>query len=570
MADTWTFDAGTNSFALALDGSGSGVESRSQTFSGLTADTLYTWYMAFTTESEDVEPFLEVDGGERDTGTGTSGTLRVRGTTNGSGEITLRFGVGDAGAAPLNGAFDALSYANQAAAEAAGWTVTDTAPNGTITFAESPIAPGGGYTTGIRYALSGPGVGIGNQMQMAKTFSLTGSALYRIRLWVDPNGNHFEELDIGIANSTHTSVRNVDAGGGEAAGERVSGTITTQPDGDVLVTITKGTGFGVAHADTYDFAGMTLEQVGGAVATDVTWGAITYCSGTGLPDDPGTGLGGDPDTPGDDPIPDPPPGGYPPPPVGGDRPFGIHDIPAAGFGFWNSTVKQVTSSNVVNILNAGGTGSAKLILSFGGIHEWLDAAGKFQFTRWKAVIDACYDNTAIRAAINAKVTDGTFWAHRLLDEPNRADRYGGVIPIAVVEQMAVYSKSLFPGLRTLLRCSPIVPWFTRHITACDAVWAEYLLARGDVTTYRNATVAAAEGFGHQIILGIHYKDFDRPWTNRLITPSELRHYGGILASSTSDAVIGMNGWRYDGTMYNQPGFPDALKYVRDLFASLDP
>jgi hypothetical protein len=50
--------------------------------------------------------------------------------------------------------------------------------------------------------------------------------------------------------------------------------------------------------------------------------------------------------------------------------------------------------------------------------------------------------------------------------------------------------------------------------------------------------------------------------------AQLRHYGGILASTSQ--TVAMGGWKYEDGLFRQAGFPDALRYVRDLYASFDP
>jgi hypothetical protein len=118
MADVWTYAAGV--WTLAMDGSGSGQESRHKVVTGLT-DTLYTFYSTVNADSLAPGAFIEVDGGDRTTVSATGSHLQfVRGTPSG-GSITLRRGVADAGDAPASSGSDGLEYANVGALNAAGW-----------------------------------------------------------------------------------------------------------------------------------------------------------------------------------------------------------------------------------------------------------------------------------------------------------------------------------------------------------------------------------------------------------------------------------------------------------------
>ena len=580
MADVWTFDAGTDTFTLTLDGSGTGVVSRSKTFGsgdGLAASTLYTWLLAYTTDTADVEPFLEVDGGDRDTGTSTTGTLRVSGTTDGSANITLRFGVAEAGAAPSSSTSDAMAYADQAAAEAGGWTITNTTSNGTISY-DNP-GPVGAFTHCIGMARNGPGSG-GGFMTFLKEFSLTPSAQYNGSLWVDPDGTGFEELAMRIENSDNTSARTLHAGGTKPTGQFfTAGNMTTKPDGIVRVRIQLTTGFGSPHSDKYLWAGFQLTQVGGAVTTDVSFtGGITFCEGTG-PGDGGTGLGGDPDTPGDDPIPGPPPDGYPPPLIGGARPMVTWDIPAGGAFYWNGSLQHFGAGNTANLINAAGSNDAFLLFIAGSRPDWLDGSGRFSFTLWRAAFDEVLDNPSARNALEDGITSGTVPFHYIIDEPYyNSPRYGGAIPLRTVEMMCQYSKGLgapFNTWPTVVGAAPYDHrfWLTRAISGCNYYFHDYTLNLGDINTWLANNFARATSLNAGFVPGIHYYGFDRPRdlpgdTERVITPSEFRHYGGIIAARSDTPFF--PGWKYHRRVVSQPGWLDAQHYVRDLYASNDP
>ena len=92
--------------------------------------------------------------------------------------------------------------------------------------------------------------------------------------------------------------------------------------------------------------------------------------------------------------------------------------------------------------------------------------------------------------------------------------------------------------------------------------------RGPIAAYKASRLESAQDLGADLIFGLHYYDFGGVQSDRPITPGELRQYGGILADT--NVTIAMGGWKYTTQMWNQPGFPEALRYVRDLFASRDP
>jgi hypothetical protein len=136
--------------------------------------------------------------------------------------------------------------------------------------------------------------------------------------------------------------------------------------------------------------------------------------------------------------------------------------------------------------------------------------------------------------------------------------------------MCVYSKSLWPTWPTLLRVAPTFSWITRKIQGCDWLWAEYLTKRGDCATYRDTNIARAQELGYAgCIMGLHWAQFTGVG-GRDITPSEIIHYGKILAAGTPSMVPAFGGWQWQADWYKVAGAAEAVHQVRDYFASLDP
>jgi hypothetical protein len=131
---------------------------------------------------------------------------------------------------------------------------------------------------------------------------------------------------------------------------------------------------------------------------------------------------------------------------------------------------------------------------FGETADWL-SGGVFNFDRWRAIVDSVANHATLGPLLDTAIADGWAWAHHVIDEPYHLTRYGGPIPLATVERMCVYSKSIWPTWRTLVRVAPTYPWVTRHIVGCDTLWAEYLTRRGDCLTYRDDNIARAAAWG---------------------------------------------------------------------------
>jgi hypothetical protein len=302
--------------------------------------------------------------------------------------------------------------------------------------------------------------------------------------------------------------------------------------------------------------------VGGGTST-VLFEDLGSCLGTGKPQDP--------DDPGDiiDPIPGEPPGGYPPPPVGGARPFTAYGIPTGGMAYWNGSVKKLKAAFAVNQLNETTSNEVYNFFVFGETSDWL-TGGVFSFDKWKAVVDAIHNDSTINGLLETAIADGWAFGHHVIDEPYHPTRYGGPISIATVERMCLYSKSLWPTWPTLVRVAPTFSWITRKIGGCDWLWAEYLTRRGDCATYRDTNIERASDLGYAgCIMGLHYSQFTGTG-GRDITPSEIIHYGKIMAAGDPTMVPAFGGWQYRQEWYRVAGAAEAVHEVRDYFASLDP
>lgn len=563
MAHSWS-TAGSL-VTLTLDGTETGQVSRSRTFTGLTPSVLHTFYMLVNPSVAAVEAFIEVDGGDRTTATVTgSQSLRVRGTTNGSGEITLRFGAAEVGAVPGTLLLDDdLNYATIADYVTAGWT-TVTTGGGSLSVESDPA-----LTDGQAHVLKAS-VHNSGTAYITKTFTVTPSVALNLKGWSR------NDVDRGWDTSTR-----IDFSPGPTASNRFATwdqeDLNTTPSGtSIAVKVGRMGGFfGIGGTYYGLFSRITLDDGSAPGGGTVTFNTLTYCEGSGTGDG-GTGLGGDPDTPGEEPIPDPPPDGYPPPVTGGARLFGTWDIPVDGLGFWNGGPKHCTPTNTDNLVNDAGTADCFFAFIAGARSDWM-SGGRFSFDRWRIYFDSILDNPTARNALEDGITSGVIPFHYVLDEPDvDSPRYGGAVPFTTVERMCMYSKSLgapFDTWPTCIGVSPDRSWMVRHMVGLDWMFRDYSLNRGDITTWISANQTRATALGHVFAPGIHYLGFDRPKdlpgdTERVITPSEFRHYGGIVARLQGTPFFW--GWKWIARVTSQPGWWDAHHYVRDLFASNDP
>jgi hypothetical protein len=249
----------------------------------------------------------------------------------------------------------------------------------------------------------------------------------------------------------------------------------------------------------------------------------------------------------------------------GGIPFGLYNIPTSKMGsdfngkmtnarIWlpTSTIPNLgMAAELAAIKSRGG----KVILNMAGSHvHVLDANGRFSLTKWKQRIDAFKP-----LRFGSYITDGTIIAHHVIDEPNDASNWGGVpIPPATVEEMARYSKQLWPNMPTVARVesSYLAKW-TGTYRYLDAAWAQWVARKGDPGEFITRNVADAKRKGLALITGLNVLkgDFREP-----LSPSLIRSAGtALLRSSYPCAFLS---WQYDAEYLATPGVRDALRYLR--------
>ncbi len=204
------------------------------------------------------------------------------------------------------------------------------------------------------------------------------------------------------------------------------------------------------------------------------------------------GSGSEPPPP-EEPPPPPPdtttPDDPPPPPstVAGALPFGLELAPTAEYTTrWTGSVYKATPSQLVDQLTEAAGSQMKLIVMMAVTSQVKNADGTFSLTKWKAEVDQYRS-----LSLGSRISDKTLYLHYLVDQPQCSSCWGGkAIPWSTVEDMAKYSKSIWPSLATTARVAPTdLAKATFQWTYLDAGWAQYNTKKGDIGKYLSAKVA---------------------------------------------------------------------------------
>ena len=107
--------------------------------------------------------------------------------------------------------------------------------------------------------------------------------------------------------------------------------------------------------------------------------------------------------------------------------------------------------------------------------QWVNANGTFSLDKWKARL---LPYRSIN--FSSYIADGTIIGNYLIDEPNDPTNWAGTtVSPATLDEMAMYSKQIWPTMPTIVRVSP--SYLKGHTYQyLDAAWAQYHSRFGDV------------------------------------------------------------------------------------------
>jgi hypothetical protein len=240
----------------------------------------------------------------------------------------------------------------------------------------------------------------------------------------------------------------------------------------------------------------------------------------------------------------------------GGIPFGTFAQPNSAFGSrYDGAMRIIGPSPLLSDLAAIKARGGKVIVNFaGGRSRYLDAAGNFSLTKWKASV-----NRFRNINFASYIRNGTIVAHYLIDEPhNRAKWNGKTVSQSTLDAMAKYSKQLWPGMATVVRAYPdyLVNWSgTYHYL--DAGWAQYVARKGPISTFTNQNVALAKRKGLALVVGLNVL-YGGPRGSRM-SASQVKSWGSTLLNSSYPCAF--ISYQYKSSYLNTSSMKDAMSYL---------
>jgi hypothetical protein len=138
----------------------------------------------------------------------------------------------------------------------------------------------------------------------------------------------------------------------------------------------------------------------------------------------------------------------------------------------------------------------------GNEENFKDRDGHFNLSMWKARVDRFKG-----VDFSSYIEDGTIIGHYMIDEPNDPVNWTGKpVPGPVLEEMAAYSKQLWPRMATVIRVQPgyLATW-GRIYRNVDVVWAQWSHRKGDPAAYIRQQAADAGKLGLSLVTGMNIR-----------------------------------------------------------------
>ncbi|MFL5402230.1 MAG: hypothetical protein ACJ8BF_05370 [Gemmatimonadales bacterium] len=238
-------------------------------------------------------------------------------------------------------------------------------------------------------------------------------------------------------------------------------------------------------------------------------------------------------------------------------PFGTTAQPTSTFGdLYNGALRNIWPKYLLHELNAIRVRGGRVVLMFAGSERFYkDRYGHFDLSKWKARV------ARFRGVnFSSYLKDGTIVGHYLIDEPQDPANWNGrPITGRTLEEMARYSKQLWPNMTTIVRAEPAkIRWSGRY-QYLDAAWAQYVYRRGDVHTFLRTAVSDAQRMGLGLVVGLNISK-GSPSKSRM-SPTQILNAGSALLSSSYPCAF--ISWRYESTYLSTSGVRAARRNLRN-------
>jgi hypothetical protein len=201
------------------------------------------------------------------------------------------------------------------------------------------------------------------------------------------------------------------------------------------------------------------------------------------------------------------------------------------------------------------------MVTFSGAENNFKKGKTFSLALWKQRVDRYK-----KLNLSSYIKDGTLIGHYLIDEPHDKENWGGrTIPLSTVDEMAKYSKQLFPGLPTVARAWPkfLKGYNYRYL---DAAWAQYSDRFGSVSAFMKENVRDAKASGLALVIGMNQlaggnkSGIKGYYSGRYaMSASQLKSWGADLLSDSYPCAF--LSWQYNVKYMSRSDVKSAMAYL---------
>jgi hypothetical protein len=250
-----------------------------------------------------------------------------------------------------------------------------------------------------------------------------------------------------------------------------------------------------------------------------------------------------------------------PPPTHVGIPFGPYHLPPRLYreSSFSGALLLPWPASFLESLEEARWANARILIALTG-HEsrLVGKDGHFSLELWKHRVDRFRG-----IDISSYIADGTIIGHYIMDEPHDPNNWGGrrVTP-AEVDEMARYSKEIWPTMATIIRGKPdyLKGYDYKYL---DAAWAQYTVSFGSIEDFIRTNVQDADATGLALVGGLNVingggKGSGIPGRSAGkygMSAAEIKKYGGPLLAQTCAFIM----WEYDEKYFSRPDIKAALE-----------
>jgi hypothetical protein len=154
--------------------------------------------------------------------------------------------------------------------------------------------------------------------------------------------------------------------------------------------------------------------------------------------------------------------------------------------------------NLMAALESARRANSRVLVNFSGNSgQYTDSSG-FNLEQWKREVDEFRDFD-----LSSYIADGTLIGHYIMDEPSdRRNWNGHLVAREDIDEMARYSKEIWPDLPTIIRGWP---WYLKGYPYryLDAAWAAYHVRFGSMDEFIASNVRDAKASGLALVVGMN-------------------------------------------------------------------